>query len=402
MSAPGVLILTTYPYAMPLQGGQVRVANIARTYATAGFRVQSISVYAEESAADVAEAAKDVPFPADSPFRLFHGRHEPHLIDLQTGHFAAGDASGFARIRALIAEPPAVIHLEQPWLLPLVERLMNEGVATGARLVYGSQNIEWRLKEQVLQRKPMEGVAEAIEEIRRIEERACGLADLVLACSAADQAALIAMGARRCLLAGNGIARDEVRVALARKWRKALPGRFALFVSSSHPPNITGFVECLGTSLAFLPPDQAICVAGGVGRHIAPAFETGPWREVNRGRLRVLGFLDPPNLAALKSLAHLFILPIREGGGSNIKAAEALNSGKHVLGTAVGLRGFEVLTQQLDGVHVENDPGRFRAELTRLLGSPPLLPDPALAPLRDSLLWHNTLSGLSAAVLKLL
>lgn len=402
MSAPRLLILTTYPYAMPLQGGQFRISHIARAYAAAGFEIRSVSVYAEESAADVADARRDVPFPADSPYRLFRGRNEPHLLDLLTGRYAAGDAAGYARVRALIDAAPAVIHLEQPWLLPLAERLMEDGPAAGAKLVYGSQNIEWRLREQVMRRLPNADTEAAIAEIRDLEERVCRRADLVLACSGADREKLVAMGARRCILAGNGIDREPVSVARVRKWRRTLPARFALFVSSSHPPNITGFVECLGRSLAFLPPDQAICIAGGVGRHIAPALTEGPWREVNRDRLRILGFLDPADLAAVKSLAHAFILPIREGGGSNIKAAEALNSGRYVLGTPVGLRGFEDLMARLDGVHVVDDADQFRATLTQLLAEPPLSPDPALAALRDSLLWENTLAELPNAVKQLL
>jgi glycosyltransferase involved in cell wall biosynthesis len=409
MSAPRLLILTTYPFAMPLQGGQVRIANIARIYAEAGFAVQPVSVYAEESAADIADAARDVPFPADSPFRHYRGKPQPRLNDLLTGRFAAEDEAAYARICALIQAPPDVIHLEQPWLLPLVERLVREGPAAGARLVYGSQNVEWRLMQQVLQHVRAGIGAEdaadadaAIEDIRALEERACTQADLVLACSEADQAVLAGMGARCCILAGNGIAREEVHARLVRKWQRRLPGRFALFVSSSHPPNITGFVECLGTSLAFLPPDRAICIAGGVGRHIAPALEKGRWRDVNKGRLRILGFLDAADLAAVKSLAHVFILPIREGGGSNIKAAEALYSGKYVLGTRVGLRGFESIMARLDGVRVEDGASGFRSTLTQLLDQPPLRPDPGLAPLRDTLLWQNTLAGLPVAVRQLI
>lgn len=409
MSAPRLLILTTYPFAMPLQGGQVRIANIARMYAEAGFAVQAVSVYAEESAADIADVARDVPFPADSPFRLYRGKLQPRLTDLLTGRYAAEDEAGYARVCALIQKPPDVIHLEQPWLLPLVERLIREGPATGARLVYGSQNVEWRLMQQVLAHARA-GIGAgnaadadaAIEDIRVLEERACTRADLVLACSEADQATLTGFGARRCILAGNGISQEAVRTRLVRKWQRALPERFALFVSSSHPPNITGFVECLGTSLAFLPPDRAICIAGGVGRHIAPALENGRWREVNKSRLRILGFLDAADLAAVKSLAHVFILPIREGGGSNIKAAEALHSGKYVLGTHVGLRGFESIMVRLDGVRVENETSRFRSTLTQLLDLPPLQPDPRLAPLRDTLLWQNTLAELPVAVRQLL
>lgn len=126
-------------------------------------------------------------------------------------------------------------------------------------------------------------------------------------------------------------------------WKKKLPpGPFALFVGSAHPPNISGFFDVLGDSLGFLAPDRSAHLRRWQRRPapppIHPAFQR--WKPLNESRIQILGMLDDADLAAVKSLAHLFILPISEGGGSNIKTAEALYSGKYVLGTPTSSAGL--------------------------------------------------------------
>lgn len=397
---PRILILTTYPFARPLHGGQLRAANLAAAYRAGGFAVQALAVYQEEHYADVA-GADDVAFPRHSPFRRYRGTAMPFVDDLLSGPFAAADAAdgGYRQVRSRLLAPPDVIHLEQPWLLPLVERLLREPGFERCRLTYGSQNVEWELKRQILESYAVPGSEAVVAEIRALEARACARADLVLAVAEADLAALKAMGARDCLLARNGISAVTPTPQALTRWRRQFDGlRYALFVGSAHPPNISGFLDVVGPSLAFLPPDRAICIAGGVGPHIESKRELVRWSLVNARRLRVLGILSDDDLAAVKALAHAYILPIREGSGSNIKTAEALHSGKPVVGTAVSFRGYEKAARELANVFVEDDAIGFRRRVAVLLESEPRPPVPGQAALRDALLWENTLAGVPAAV----
>jgi hypothetical protein len=132
-------------------------------------------------------------------------------------------------------------------------------------------------------------------------------------------------------------------------------------------------------------------VVGSVGPHLLshPRFQR--WLPLNQSRIQVLGLIDDQALAAVKTLAHLFVLPITEGGGSNIKTAEALYSGSHVLGTPVSFRGFDNFVS-LAGVHQHAQPAAFRQAVTTLLQTPSPATTPATQALRQTLLWSNTLA----------
>jgi glycosyltransferase involved in cell wall biosynthesis len=170
-----------------------------------------------------------------------------------------------------------------------------------------------------------------------------------------------------------------------------------LFIGSAHPPNISGFFETLGDSLGFLPPDRKICVVGSVASHITEHPHFQRWLPINLSRVISLGLLEDADLAAVKTLAHVFILPITEGGGSNIKTAEALYSGKYVIGTHVSFRGFEEYLC-LPGVHRTDTPAQFRETLHRILQAPPLVSGDEWQTLRERLVWHHTLAPMTRAV----
>jgi hypothetical protein len=100
----------------------------------------------------------------------------------------------------------------------------------------------------------------------------------------------------------------------------------------------------------------------------------------------------------LLALAACIVLPITFGGGSNIKTAEALFSGRPVIGTTHSLRGYD-FARRLPHVYCTDEPNEFR-RLTRAAIDdrlpPPATPDdPAL---RASVLWKNTLAGVPQAL----
>jgi glycosyltransferase involved in cell wall biosynthesis len=393
-----VLVLGVYPCMTPRHGGQVRLAEIIAAYRRAGFSVQNINLYDLSAATGQRMGPHDFAYPRDTPWRAWDGKAIPLVDDLTSGRYAANDADAYERITRAVRGAPAVIHLEQPWLLPLVQRWKQEGRFGAAKLVYGSQNIEAPLKQAILAHY---GIAEAgavADDIDRLERQASQEADLVLAVSASDQAQLSAMAGKPVVLAANGIAAWKASPEAVASWRRRLPSTpFALFVGSAHPPNISGFFQSLGDSLGFLPPDRTICIAGSVGPQIVEHPEFRRWAPLNQSRVQVLGLLDDDALAAVKTLAHLFILPIHEGGGSNIKTAEALYSGKHVLGTPVGFRGFDDYLA-MPGVHRAETPAAFRTQLRALLDAPALPADLGWQAQRQKLLWQHTLEPMTRAV----
>lgn len=393
------LVLGSYPCVTPVHGGQIRLAEIINAYRQAGYAVQSINLYEMQPQP---RGDHDFDFPPDTPWRLWHEKHVPLIADLNSGRYAAGDPVAYKKISAAVQGNPNIIHLEQPWLLPLVERWREEGKYRNARIVYGSQNIEAPLKKAILDRYHVAEAAAVADEIEILERRACEIADIVLAVSADDSAQLAAWSGKEVVLAANGIAAWQAESSTLQAWKKRLPQTpFALFVGSAHPPNISGFFDTLGDSLGFLPPDRKICIVGSVSPHIPahPLFQR--WGPLNSSRVQILGLVDNAALAAIKELAHAIILPITEGGGSNIKTAEALYSGKYVLGTPASFRGFDRY-RTLSGVKAAQTPAVFKQAMCTMLHQPPHQSSPQASQsehvLRQTLLWTETLKPMLKAV----
>ena len=387
-----VLGFATYPIARPRQGGQLRVSAIARTYREAGLEHRHIGVYNAANYAGPFVAAWDVPFAPD---------HSPILggwvlNDLRAGLFAAEDAATFARIRATFTEfAPDAFQLEQPWCWPVVKRLLAETGSIVPRIIYSAHNIEAPMKRDALRAYGLPGEEEVHRSVLALETELAGAADIVLAVTEADAAALLAMGAKAVHVLPNGIDAKAASAAALESRRASLGADpFALFVGSAHPPNALGFMAMLGPALAFLPPDRSVVVVGGV-QDILPNDEGFRlWDGINRSRTRFAGIVDAGDLAAIIALAQVIILPITEGGGSNIKTAEALYSGCYVVGTSLAFRGFERFIG-LPGVFREDEPAEFKRRLAALLEAPP--PPPASEAdnaLRRELLWSSTLASL--------
>lgn len=390
-----ILILGSYPAVQPRHGGQIRLAEIIRAYQAAGHQVQNINLYTMDEVA--ARGPDDFPYPHDTPWRLWQGQAVPLIEDLTSGRYAASDELAYARLTQAVEAEPDIIHLEQPWLLPLVVRWRTEGKFVQARIVYGSQNLEAQLKLAILHQYGIVQAEAIVAEIAALEQAACELADVVLAVSVTDLAQLNRWSPGCAVLAANGIAAWQASADALSHWRSRLPAcTFPLFIASAHPPNISGFFETLGESLGFLPPDTRLCVLGSVGSHIANHPLLTRWAPLNCSRLQVLGMVEDEALAAIKTLAHVLILPITAGGGSNIKTAEALYSGKHVLGTPTSFRGFEDYLD-LPGVHVVQPGREFTRKLQQLLHMPPPPSRPQDEARRQHLLWTHTLAPMIAA-----
>lgn len=396
-ASPGILVLGVYPCAQPRHGGQIRLAEISRTYRAAGYAVCNVAAYDFAAYPAAGRGNVDIDFPWNAPAAAWRGQQNPHLAELALGRWLADSPEPYARISRFLTAETVAVHLEQPWLHPLVQRWRDDGKLAGRPVVYGSQNIEAPLKRAILENCALADVDCAAADIAALETAAAQECNLVVAVSQADRDELASRTTRPVVLAANGIAAWQPTESALAAWRERLPREpFALFIGSAHPPNIEGFFDVLGNALGFLPPDRKICVAGSVGRHLCahPAYQR--WRPLNDSRLIVLGELEDDDLAAVKALAHAFILPIAAGGGSNIKTAEAIYSGRHVVGTAMSFRGYEHLLP-LRGVQQAASPADFRLRLADALRAPPLQPSESERNLRQSLLWQNTLHPLGDA-----
>lgn len=396
---PTVLLLSTYPFLEPRHGGQVRMAHIAHAYEAANWQVESMAIYEPEGYGVQRRGPRDLAFPVDSPYRQFDGRDVPLVNDLLTGLYAAADDGGFGFVVRQLPNQVDVIHVEQPWLWPLAKRIKQLRGFEKARLIYGSQNIEAPLKLDILNAYGVTDAAQVVADIDALERRAACEADVAVAVTRSDLSTLTSWGARHAVLASNGISPWQASPERLAHWRGRLPkAPWMLYVASAHPPNFTGFTDCVGPSLGCFPPDSRLVVVGSVCSHLQQHLAATRWHSLNLSRLELLDILSDEDLAAVKTLAHAFLLPIPHGGGSNIKTAEALYSGAYVVGTEAAFRGFEDLLD-LPEIVVARNPAVFQTSIRTVLARPRvstvLHAGDSLR--REALRWDRCLASIPAA-----
>ena len=339
--AKKILFLSTYPIKVPRHGGQIRLANLMKVFQKDGWETHHVAI-CDEDAYDLAKIGdRDILFPKSSSHRLYKNNKVPFISDLTSGYFASEEAQVIKKVLKEMPKDLDVIHVEQPWLFAFAKKLRSQNPLK-TKLVYGSQNVEYGLKSEIFKMFGLVDNLGIIEEIQNIEMTATKEADLVLAVSHQESKAFQDWGAREVAIALNGATLPHVKSEKRKEWMVKLPKNpFALYVASAHPPNFSGWLELLGPALGYIPPGSKLVVAGSVSEHIYRILNNSNYASLNMPRLQLLFELDDSDLSAVKSLAGLFLIPLKTGFGTNLKTAEALISKKTVVSSEKGMRGYE-------------------------------------------------------------
>ena len=101
------------------------------------------------------------------------------------------------------------------------------------------------------------------------------------------------------------------------------------------------------------------------------------------------------DLDYLINRAAVVLLPIAQGGGSNIKTAEALLSGRPIVASSTAFRGYEAFRNSA-GVTIEDNVGRFRHAVRMALSKTP--PTVAIRTEAESLLWERCVFNIPSAM----
>ncbi|MBV8444680.1 MAG: glycosyltransferase [Candidatus Dormibacteraeota bacterium] len=250
--------------------------------------------------------------------------------------------------------------------------------------------------------KDVEALTGRIESLERDLAQRC---DICIAVSDDDAQAHQAMGAGNVIVARNGASRRPSSAASERRWKARIAARgirhTALFVGSAHPPNWVGFMSTVGTRLGFLAPDTCVLLAGGVADYMHEHFRGRTVDQVTMWRrLWPLGRVTDSDLAALLRVADVILLPITEGGGSNLKTAEAILSGRPVVATDYALRSFEDL-MDLPNIHAARTPEEFRAAMLHAFSRPAGQRSAEQVRRSEAVLWERCLEGVAEAVASL-
>jgi glycosyltransferase involved in cell wall biosynthesis len=387
-----ILILSTYSAANPLHGGQHRLNNVRLALESAGHEVYLRGVLGSETY-DL--QAGYLRFPGYKKLESYLA--SPFLLeDWAIGKFAVDDAGGYPALARLCSENYDLVFCEQPWLFEFAFKKFARS-RVRPLLVYGSQNVEFKLKLEILREYVPRIAEEGAALVQKVELFAAKNADLLVAVSQHDGDWLKSQTGSPVVVAANGVSNRRGSIEDVRASNKITENRkFALYCASAHPPNIRGFYDIFGAGLGCLSPDERLVIGGGAGPSIS-----SDRRYVSSSGLReklvTPGTISESHLRGLLATARVIILPITKGGGTNLKTAEALWSGRHVVATSTAMRGFEMFTGER-GVRVADNAAAFQAAVCEFMKQPPLQLSAQERHARSIVLWDETLRPLIEAI----
>lgn len=356
-----ILQLTTYDVEFPNHGGKLRGHHIRKSLRER-FTVETLSF--EWSSRDLAEGlAVELNQDRFAEFGI-----DGMLCDWGISIYLEANPDIYFRVCELVRSfRPDVLSMEQPFLWPLVKRFRGDGVvADEIKIVYSSHNIEAPMKQKIYEDNySADDAKRYLEIVRDIELDVIKSCDVALAVSERD-AAYIKLHAPTTPLAiySNGHSRPCTNDSY-EKWKDLFSKRELnwIFIGSWHPPNINGIKHLLD-AISATPekPNFLIWVLGGAGDGLRsiPGF-----KEADYPYLRILGMVSQDDINAGILNSSGVLLPIWEGGGSNLKTAQALLSRKCILGSNFSFRGFENCTRE-NGVFLGETPNEVVAKLLSL------------------------------------
>jgi hypothetical protein len=388
-----ILLLSTYPAVNPTHGGQHRLSQIAKALDANGHSVEFRGVLGSASYAPTPGYLR---FPGTEAL----SRYVPNpmlMEDWAIGQYAADPTGGFKQLSKLCGDRYDAVFCEQPWLFEFAYKQFSQK-RRRPFLIYGSQNVEHRLKYEIAESYLMPALAEKYSSlVEEVELFAARNSDLNVVVSDDDKQWISSISDTPAVLAANGVADRRAGIRdVQRSNSVATCRKFALYCASSHPPNIQGFYDIFGNGIGCLAPDERIVVAGGAGAQIVADSRFNRVSGLSR-KLVAAGEVTESELSGLLATAHVIILPITRGGGTNLKTAEALWAGRHVVGTTIAMRGFEDFCSTR-GLVVADDSSAFQKGILTAMRSPALQLEATERQQRSRVLWTSTLKGLVGAL----
>jgi glycosyltransferase involved in cell wall biosynthesis len=396
-----VLQLSTYPIKVPRHGGQIRVYQIGQKLRELGHEVEHLS-FSELS---------HKYFNKESDFIMQDSLLNREIstlysTDLATSIVCEKNKKCLNFLMKKIKEfRPDFIFLEQPWLWPALKKIQNKQPELINNIVYSSQNVEFLTKETLFKSNAVEDKDDVVQKIKSIELDLIENSHYIVSCTESDAALYKELSGKNSIVCHNGVSNiiknDEV-YKLRQSLRSKLGNKqYALFVGSSYPPNAQGFWDNLGSSMGWLNMDEFIFSAGGCS-NILESFmpkDNSICSYLNFDKIKRLGLVSENELSALIQESSMIILPISDGGGSNLKTAEAIISCKPVVASEKACRGFSDV-EQYSNFYICNGSDEFKNKMKTLFseGNQVELSLDEIR-LREKVCWNECLKNLSEVVI---
>jgi hypothetical protein len=353
-----ILQLTTYDVDRPDHGGKLRSHHIRKSLRTR-FSVETLAFeWGEHDDASTLQIVLDQKRWDELGLNELlsdwgicsYLEHYPEIY-----FFVAAKVQAYA---------PDVLLIEQPFLWPLAQRLLGDGtVQPDVKIIYSSHNVEVEMKRKIYAQAFLpETAGQFTEYVDAIEKEVISHAHAALAVSRNDAAYISEVAPDISVrVFGNGHMRPSNNDQ-DEKWCQLFAGHEFnwVFVGSWHPPNMNGTRALLEAMPKCLDSKRfALWILGSAGKGL---LSNDSFCVADYPYLKIMGPVLEDDIDAAILNSSGVVLPIWEGGGSNLKTAQALLSGKSIVGSNFSFRGFETYMDE-DGVFLGETPD----EVSRLL-----------------------------------
>jgi glycosyltransferase involved in cell wall biosynthesis len=336
MIKPPLICISLYKSVPAYNGGSNRISQLARAYS----RHFNVSLYGHSlrhlRRSEIVDLCPGIQEYQGTTVPSFIGSAMTRKLGLP--QLLQGTAFTVSPPRWLTrrVQNATAVTLEQPWHAEWTRRSMRKG----ALLVYDAHNVEVDMFPEDSLRLPRFLRASAIKWIKRQEQRAVLISDLVVVTSEDDgrrMADLYGCNPEKIHVAQNGV--DCSRFApvppekrVTAKSSLGFGGKpVAVFLGAKHPPNKIAVDEILKVSQ--LPECRHIqfVIIGAVASYFP---------ESRFPNVQFTGFLN--DTSSYFAAADIAINTVATGGGTSLKQPEYMARGLPTVTTKFGARGFAV------------------------------------------------------------
>ena len=365
-----VLYLLPYSEKDSIHGGKIRAREIEKLIKLSGLTVRTVHL------GDLRFTKEENGLVDGFPSAIVG---DVGLLD-KNFHFAEGESI-----------QPKILIFEQPWSWNEVKRIKMKYPTL--KVVYSSQNIEWRLKELILHRYIGRDANRIISKIRNLEIEISQNVDRVLVVSESDSEWHSTYTKSKPIVLPNGTSLKNLSDSHINIGNE----NYGIIVGSAHPPNIEGCLKYLADPELWLPLDTKLVVVGS----LATALQE-QWGQLqnrwNQSCIELIPKVPDTSLTDLLVNSKLILLPISYGGGTNLKTAEALGSCRPIVASEPAFRGYETFRND-EHVNLARNVSDFKIKCISYLLKPRI---ETIVRNTSKLQWSNSLLPLEKLLKEML
>jgi hypothetical protein len=387
-----ILQLTTYPIYNPDHGGKLRCYNIKKSLENE-FEIKTLSF-------DVVENESIHDFSVNLSTEKFNEVVESNLFfDWGINNYLENNLLLEKEIFDSIKKySPDIIIVEQGFLWPMVKKMyQNNIIDKDVFIIYSSHNIEYQMKREIYSNNfKNEKLEKYVTLVKELEYDMIHHANLILGVSDYDVNYIKEIVPNKNIYLYKNGHNGLIKTNLKDKWKEKfkISKRNWIYVASWHGPNINGLYDLITNGL--LEEEEkniSLWVFGSVGDGMK--YEYNIDIPINSS-VKLIGPSSEEDIDSAIISSTGIVLPIWEGGGSNLKTAQALLSGRKIVASDFAFRGFETFKKENE-VYIDNSASKLVDFIITLEDSQKMIKRSNSI---NELKWENILSTLPKIINK--